>query len=112
MEIKCLKKAIIINTEQRKQLHIAAVFSCNFTNYLFSISEKILTKANSDFKLLIPLINQTVEKISNFKPSEVQTGPAKEKDKKVIQHHIDIIKDKKAREIYKLFSNAIMKNSE
>ena len=39
----------------------------------------------------------------------MQTGPAKRKDKKVIQHHIDIIKDKKAREIYKLFSNAIMK---
>ncbi len=109
---KMSEKAIIINSEQRKQLHIAAVFCCNFTNYLFSISEKILTKANSDFKLLIPLINQTVEKISNFKPSEVQTGPANRKDKKIIQHHIDIIKDKQAREIYKLLSNAIMKNSE
>ena len=106
------EKVIKINTEQRKRLHIAAVFSCNFTNYLFSISEEILTKGNSEFNLLLPIIKQTVEKLNNNKPSAVQTGPAKRGDIKVIQNHLNSLKDKQTREIYRLISNAIMKNSE
>ena len=60
---------------------------------------------------MIPLINQTVEKINHYKPSEVQTGPAKRKDKKIIKLHTDMIKEQHIKEIYKLFSNAIMNNS-
>ena len=109
---KLSEKAIIINTEQRRRLHIAAVFACNFTNYLFSIAEDILEREKADFKLLLPIINQTVRKINHNKPSKVQTGPAKRKDEKIIKHHIDSLKDKQTRQIYKLISNAIMKNSE
>jgi predicted short-subunit dehydrogenase-like oxidoreductase (DUF2520 family) len=105
-------KVVTMSSEQRKRLHIAAVFACNFTNHMFSLSDTILAKSNIDFKLLLPLINQTVRKINQKKPSEVQTGPAKRKDKKVIQSHINSISDKKTKEIYKLISNSILKNND
>ena len=105
-------KVLIMNSEQRKQLHIAAVFSCNFTNHMFTIAHSILTKSDIDFKLLLPLINQTVKKLKKNKPSEVQTGPAERKDKRIIQSHINNLSDKKTKEIYKLISSAIMKNNE
>jgi len=106
------KKAIIMSSEQRKQLHIAAIFACNFTNHMFTIADTILTKSNIDFRLLLPIIKQTVIKINNNKPLEVQTGPAKRLDKKIIQSHIDNLTDKKTKEIYKLISESIMTSNE
>ena len=103
-------KAIIMNSEQRKQLHIGAVFACNFTTEMFSIAYTILTKSNIDFKLLLPLINQTVKKIKANKPSDFQTGPAKRKDQKIIDDHINQISNKQQKEIYKLISDSIIKN--
>ena len=105
---KLSKKTVTMSSEQRKQLHIAAIFACNFSNYMFSISDTILTKANIDFKLLLPIINQTVIRLNRNKPSQIQTGPAKRKDKEVIQSHINSISDKKIKEIYTLISNSIM----
>ena len=101
-----------MKSEQRQQLHIAAVFACNFTNHMFEIASNILNKSNLDFKLLLPIINQTVIKLEKNKPSEVQTGPAKRKDKEIIQKHIDNIQEEKLKDIYKLISNSIMKENE
>jgi predicted short-subunit dehydrogenase-like oxidoreductase (DUF2520 family) len=106
------KRAVIMSSEQRKQLHIAAIFACNFTNHMFTIANTILTKSNIDFKLLLPIIKQTVIKINNNKPSVVQTGPAKRQDKKIIQSHIENLSDKKIKEIYKLISESIMTSNE
>ena len=53
---------IAMNSKKRIQLHIAAVFACNFTNHMFSIADSILANVDLNFKLLIPLINQTVKK--------------------------------------------------
>ena len=100
-----------MSSEQRKQLHIAAVFACNFSNHMFAIADKILTQSNIDFKLLLPIINQTVKKLNKNKASEVQTGPAKRKDKKIIESHIKKLSDKETKKIYKLISDSIMKNN-
>ena len=108
---KLSEKVVSINSEQRKQLHIAAVFACNFTNHMFVIANDILTKSNLDFKLLLPIINQTVIKLNKNKPSKVQTGPAKRKDKKIIQNHINDISDNKIKEVYNLISNLILENN-
>mgnify|MGYP001277318423 CR=1 FL=1 len=101
-----------MSSEQRKQLHIAAVFACNFTNHMFSISYSILAKANIDFKLLLPIINQTVMKITQKTPLETQTGPAKRKDRNIIKSHINNLSNNKTREIYKLITESIMKENE
>jgi hypothetical protein len=79
---------------------------------MYTISDKILSKSNIDFKLLLPLINQTVKKLTDNKPSEVQTGPAKRNDKKVIDVHLEDIEDESSKEIYQLITNAIIKSNE
>ena len=110
---KSLSNSVVkMNSEQRKQLHIAAVFSCNFTNQMFAISDDILEKSNIDFKLLLPLIKQTVNKLKTKKAIEVQTGPAKRKDLEIIKQHLNLISNKKNKEIYKLISESIIKTHE
>ena len=106
------KNVINLDSESRRTLHIAAVFACNFSNHMYTISDKILSESNIDFKLLIPLINETVNKLKDNKPSEIQTGPAKRNDKQLIDSHITGIKDKKIKEIYTLISNSIISHNE
>lgn len=97
-----------IDSDQRKILHLAAVFACNFPNYLYIIAEQILKENALDFDILLPLIKRTTTKITKASPAEVQTGPATRKDMETINKHIDLLKDKpEFREIYKVISEAI-----
>ena len=59
------KKIIQLNSADRTRLHLAAVFVNNFTNALYVAASLYLKKElkNIDFKLLMPLIEQTVLKI-------------------------------------------------
>ena len=101
---------ILMTSIKRKQLHIAAVFACNFSNHMYTIADSILKKSNIDFNLLLPIINQTVNQLQKNNPKEIQTGPAKRKDKKIIQYHIDNLTNKNTKEIYQLISKSIMEN--
>jgi len=83
-----------INSEQRKHIHLAAVFANNFANKMFAFAEEILKEKNIDYNILLPLIEETFKKIQTVKPSKAQTGPAIRNDKKVMQMHIDLLKDK------------------
>lgn len=100
-----------ISSEQRKTLHVAAVFACNFTNHLFTISEKILKDHAISFDILKPLIHETIHKIDSHSPKEMQTGPAKRKDTKTIQAHLAFLKDyPEYRKIYMELSSSIGKS--
>ncbi|MCL2682355.1 MAG: DUF2520 domain-containing protein [Bacteroidales bacterium] len=81
----------ITNAEKRRQLHLAAVFACNFTNHLWTISEELLNEKNISFDLLKPLIYQTVRKIETHHPKDVQTGPAVRNDLKTLEKHREIL---------------------
>ena len=96
-----------INFEQRKNLHLAAVITNNFTNYLFSISKEILSDQNLNFDILKPLINETVNKIHKLDPYESQTGPARRNDQNIIDMHIKMLKDPDHQNLYKLISQMI-----
>lgn len=98
-----------ITSDQRKKLHLAAVFANNFTNHLYSISEDICLQEGLPFELLQPLILETAKKVQSITPKEAQTGPARRDDKKSIQNHLSLLKDKKQTELYILFSEAIKK---
>jgi predicted short-subunit dehydrogenase-like oxidoreductase (DUF2520 family) len=76
-----------INDEQRGILHVTAVFANNFSNYLFSMAERICEEQQLPFELLLPLIRETVHKIERAAPSQVQTGPAVRGDTKTIARH-------------------------
>jgi predicted short-subunit dehydrogenase-like oxidoreductase (DUF2520 family) len=101
-----------ISSEQRKYIHLAAVFANNFTNGMFSVSEKILKEKGINFDILIPLIEETTEKIKTTDPSKSQTGPAVRNDKKTVGMHLELLKDKpELQNIYKIISDTIRKNA-
>jgi predicted short-subunit dehydrogenase-like oxidoreductase (DUF2520 family) len=101
-----------INSEQRKKIHLAAVFACNFSNYMYTISENILKQDNIDFNIIKPLILETAKKIQNKKPFEMQTGPAKRKDNEVIDNQMEqLVNQPDYQDIYKLITQSIIKNN-
>jgi len=100
-----------INSEQRVAIHLAAVFSCNFTNHLYVIAEEILNKYDIPFDMVKPLILETAKKIADEKPHKVQTGPAKRDDHETIAKHLNmLVNDKEYMEIYKLITENIIKH--
>jgi predicted short-subunit dehydrogenase-like oxidoreductase (DUF2520 family) len=105
------KQFALINSEQRRVLHLAAVFANNFTNHLFHISDDILTKNGLFIEMLIPLINQTVANLKDKIPSEVQTGPAVRRDKETIDLHLKMLEKYPAyKKIYKDITESIQKS--
>lgn len=110
---KSLSKAVHrVNSEDRKGLHIAAVFACNFTNHMMAISGWLLNKQKLDFNLLKPLIIETINKSLDIGPDNAQTGPALRGDLQTLDHHMDYLKfDKSLQEIYRVISQHIIDHS-
>ncbi len=96
------------DSDQRRKLHVAAVFGCNFTNHMWAQAYDILSSSGYDFKILEPLIRSTIEKALTIPPTEAQTGPARRGDKKTMLSHVKILCDEQA-ELYKILSQSIMK---
>lgn len=96
------------NSTQRCKLHIAAVFGCNFVNYLWSQSSEILAEAGYDFNVLLPLIKVTTEKAALISPTEGQTGPARRGDVKIMEMHEKMLSSDQAK-LYRVLSQCIMK---
>ena len=65
---------------QRRRLHLAAVFACNFTNHCCTLAAELLADAGLDFNILLPLVDETVGKLHELPPCEAQTGPAARRD--------------------------------
>ncbi len=101
-------KVLIASSEQRLQLHIAAVFASNFTNHLYGIASEILKNANLPFDLLHPLLAETMQKACSMNPYLAQTGPAVRGDLQVVNKHIGLMADQPEwQQIYRLLSHAI-----
>lgn len=107
------KNIIKLSSEKRLALHLAAVFANNFTNHLFSLSQKLLAKYKLRFKILLPLIHQTVLNIEKENPALSQTGPAKRNDVITIKKHLLLLKNEtEFTAIYKLLTASIKKQYE
>ena len=98
-----------VSSEQRKVLHLAAVFACNFSNHLYAVAEGILKKNKLSLHLLQPLIEETALKIRHASPVKMQTGPAVRGDKKTMDAHLQLIRDADTRKLYTLLSKGIIK---
>ncbi|NEM96591.1 Rossmann-like and DUF2520 domain-containing protein [Pontibacter burrus] len=104
-------KVGLVNSEKRKQLHLAAVFACNFTNHLLGISRELLAQAGLPSDLLQPLINETISKAAAHHPFTVQTGPAVRNDQNVIHEHLQLLRDSpELQEIYRQLTRSIQQN--
>ncbi|MBD0402261.1 Rossmann-like and DUF2520 domain-containing protein [Flammeovirga sp. EKP202] len=85
-------KVFHLNSEERKRLHIAAVFACNFTNYLLEVSSQIIETSGLSFQELQPLVQETIDKAFSLpSPIDGQTGPAVRHDHKTIKRHLDVL---------------------
>jgi predicted short-subunit dehydrogenase-like oxidoreductase (DUF2520 family) len=101
-----------ITSEQRKALHVAAVFVNNFVNHLYQIGNEICIENKIDFEILKPLILETANKIMQLSPIEAQTGPAKRHDSQTINAHLQFLTDENQKEIYKTLTKSIIDNGE
>ncbi len=99
-----------INSEQRKALHVAAVFVNNFVNHLYQMGNEICIENNVPFEILKPLIQETANKIMTLSPSEAQTGPAIRNDKQTIAKHLDFLQDENQKNIYQILTQSIQNN--
>lgn len=101
------EKVFAISSEQRKSLHVAAVFVCNFVNHMYTIGNQICNENNLPFEILESLIIETAHKITSLKPEEAQTGPALRNDTKTINKHLEFLQDSNYQELYKLLTQSI-----
>lgn len=114
LEIESLAKTLHAKVvrggdEERLKLHVAAVFACNFVNYMYLQSATYCEKEHIDFSLLQPLIEETANRLQKNHPAEVFTGPAVRKDVATVQKHLTMLKKYPAlHEIYLQLSEKIM----
>lgn len=80
-------KSYLLDSEQRKQIHLAAVFVSNFVNHLYAVGEKMMVETGVPFEALLPLIEEVAEKVHTMSPVLAQTGPAIRRDRNVLSMH-------------------------
>ncbi len=101
-----------VSSEDRKKIHLAAVFVSNFANHVYALGSDIVQTANVPFEVLLPLIDETAEKVHYMSPKEAQSGPAVRNDRNVIEMHRSMMKeDEDLLKIYEMMSESIYKMS-
>ena len=102
------KRVIPLSSEKRKYLHLAAVWACNFTNHCYSIASDILSEQGIPFDVMLPLIDETANKIHTMSPLQAQTGPAVRWDQNVIDKQMALMESHPSLQaIYERLSNDI-----
>lgn len=102
-----------VDEVQRQWVHVAAVFANNFTNHMYTISERLLLGHNLQFDILKPLIMQSVQNLGSHSPQELQTGPAVRHDSMTIEKHIELLADhKRLQKIYEILTASILASSQ
>jgi predicted short-subunit dehydrogenase-like oxidoreductase (DUF2520 family) len=97
-----------INSLQRRQLHLSAVFVCNFVNHLYHIGNELCENHKVDPSILQALIQETAQKTKELSPKQAQTGPALRGDTQTLQKHEQMLAEEpKFQHLYKLLSASI-----
>ena len=102
------EQPVFAGSEDRMKLHVAAVIVSNFTNHLYALAEQFCKKEGIDFHQLLPLIEETVQRLKTNSPSGTLTGPAIRDDQPTIQKHLELLKDHPhLQKIYQLLTESI-----
>jgi predicted short-subunit dehydrogenase-like oxidoreductase (DUF2520 family) len=103
------EKVYMINSDQRRILHLSAVFASNFTNFMVAISQELLLENGMDFRILEPIIRQTAGNASFDDVFKMQTGPAVREDRETILEHLQLLSNHPDyKEIYDLITRNII----
>lgn len=98
-----------VSSEERRQVHVAAVFACNFVNHMYAIAADLLEENDLSFDLLKPLVQETARKVMHTAPQNTQTGPARRNNREVIETHLRMLDANPGfREIYNFVSESII----
>jgi predicted short-subunit dehydrogenase-like oxidoreductase (DUF2520 family) len=101
-------KVVKMNSDDRMRLHIGAVLVSNFTNYLYTRTAEYYKDQQLDFRLLLPLMKESVNRLEHYDPVQLQTGPAVRDDQTTIQKHLQLLSGKKdLADLYHRFSEEI-----
>ncbi|MBD5201859.1 MAG: DUF2520 domain-containing protein [Bacteroides sp.] len=106
---KIFRNIIHADSVTRSRMHVAAVFACNFSNYMWSIAYDLLSEDGIPFDVLGPLLRETLDKALSMPPREGQTGPARRADQRIIEAHASSLPPKEE-EIYRLLSKNIIED--
>ena len=102
------EQPVFAGSEDRMKLHIAAVVVNNFTNHLYALAEQYCKKEGIDFRQLLPLIEETVQRLKTNSSADTLTGPAIRHDQPTIQKHLELLKDHpQLQNIYQLLTESI-----
>lgn len=100
---------LAIDEEDRKTLHLSAVFASNFTNHLLTCAKTIMDRQHLNLDYLQPLVEETVKKAFEIGPEEAQTGPAIREDYSTIEEQGDNLSfDESLQRIYSIFTQHII----
>jgi predicted short-subunit dehydrogenase-like oxidoreductase (DUF2520 family) len=105
------EKVKTVNSKNRLQIHLAAVFACNFTNAMYVAAYEIIEKNinKKETELLQPIMLQSFQKLQKIHPKKAQTGPAIRNDKLVMKKHLTLLKsEKQLSKVYKTLSDLIV----
>lgn len=101
-------RVVKMDSQQRRMMHLAAVWACNFVNHCYNVADGIMQQCNLPFELLLPLIDETAAKVHDLTPREAQTGPAVRYDKRIIDLHLNLLKEQpQLADIYERLSRGI-----
>ena len=102
------RSVIPMSSEERKYMHLAAVFACNFANHCYALAAEIMEQHGLEFGLIQPLIAETARKIVQLHPSEAQTGPAVRYDQNVISRQAALLEGQPlVQQVYNVLSQSI-----
>lgn len=97
------------SSQDRLKMHVAAVFTTNFVNYLLGLAFPIV---QHDHPLLIPSTIEAVRNAFLHTPDSTLTGPARRGDMETVRKHLELLRSmglKEQEEIYRLFTDKILK---
>ena len=116
--LRCLAELLSDNiyelsSDERRWLHVAAVFCCNFTNHMATLASRLLEAHDIPFSVMLPLMEETIQKLHTLPPREAQTGPAARGDQSVMERHVRMLLEERQddlAELYKTISQSIQDN--
>ncbi len=86
-------KTVHVTAAEKQQLHIAAVFACNYMVTIASAAEKLLPEENQNMELLAPLMRQTLDQILTKGPGQALTGPLRRGDLQTLRDHLESLNE-------------------
>ena len=100
---------VFMEEEERKNLHVAAVFASNFTNFMLRSAERVLEKDDISLDILKPLVVETIRKAFEIGPENAQTGPAAREDFTTIDAQTLLLADDESlQRMYRMISQEII----